>query len=219
MRTISLALYAEGATDYRFLSIIIQRTVENILLQHDHPDIGVLEPTPLKNIKGNSIGDKIFLAAKAAYGVHILFIHLDADSRTWERAKEERFDPGIERIKSSSLEKLCRDLVPVIPVKNTEAWLLCDYEAFCEAVGINVPMHEINWPKRPKMVESISDPKCKFNEILKTAYSIRKRTYETGEFYEILSRLININKLLLVPAFKKFYCELANTMKKIRIIK
>ena len=219
MRTISLALYAEGSTDYRFLPIVIQKTVENILFSNHCPNVAVVEPTLITRVEGHSGAEKIHYAAKDALGVHILFVHLDADTRTIERAKMERFFPGRDLVNSSK-EKLCRELVPIIPVKNIEAWLTCDYDAFCSAVGTHASAEELGLPSQPRLVESLPDPKHTFREALRIAHLSRRRRvkYEPGEYYEILAQTIQLDNLLRVPAFKIFYDELTEVLQRLRII-
>jgi len=219
MKTISLALFAEGPTDNRFLPIIIQRTVERILVANRCPDIGVLEPTPIPKVNGSTDMEKIFQAAKAAHGAHILFVHLDADSRTIEKAREERFNPGLTRIMESD-EKLCKDLVPIIPVKNLEAWLICDYAAFCRSVGIRASVEELGLPSLPRLVESLPDPKHTYREALRKAHLSRSRRsrYDPGEYYGLLAQNIDLDILLQVPSFSIFFEELTKTLRKLRLI-
>lgn len=219
MRTISLALYAEGTTDYRFLPVVIQNAVENILFSNNSPDIAVVEPTLITGIKERTEENKILAAAKAAQGVHILFIHMDGDTKTLTEIKEERFYPFEKSIKESS-GRLCRDLVPVIPIKNIEAWLTCDYEAFCQAVGTHATPEILGIPLNPRLVESLADPKHTFKEALRIAHSLRRKKsrYDPGEYYEILGRTIKLESLMRVPAFRAFYDEVANKLREMRII-
>ena len=64
------------------------------------------------------------------------------------------------------------------------------------------------------------DPKHTFKEALRIAHSLRKKRskYESGEYYELLARTLNIDTLLRVPAFSVFYTELTETLRRIRII-
>jgi hypothetical protein len=213
MKTLSLALYAEGTTDYRFLAIVIQSAVEKILFEHQCPDIAVVEPTLIMDVEGHTESDKIFSAAQNAQGAHLLFVHLDADTRTVERAKAERFYPGQNRVVSSN-DSVCKDLVPVVPVKNIEAWLVSDYEAFCKVVGTKASERELGLPSHPRLVESLPDPKRTFREALRIAHSMRRKrsNYHPGEYYELLARTIKMESLLKVPAFKIFYDELTEML-------
>lgn len=219
MKTLSLALYAEGTTDYRFLPIVIQGAVEKILFEHKCPDIAVVEPTLIMDIEGDNGANKILSAARNAQGAHILFVHLDADTRTVERAKVERFFPGRDLVESSS-GPICKDLVPIVPVKNIEAWLVCDYDAFCKVVGTKASADELGLPSNPRLAESLPDPKHTFREALRIAHSMRKKrsNYHPGEYYELLARIISLDSLLKVPAFKIFYDDLKENLKQQRLI-
>ncbi|KUO78285.1 MAG: hypothetical protein APF81_25390 [Desulfosporosinus sp. BRH_c37] len=50
-------------------------------------------------------------------------------------------------------------LIPVIPIKNIEAWFLCDVEAFQRIVGTRLNSETLGFVKRCHQVESIPDPK------------------------------------------------------------
>lgn len=52
MRTLTMALYAEGSTDYRFLTTLIQRTAEKILCSGRASDVSVLDPLPIEHMVG-----------------------------------------------------------------------------------------------------------------------------------------------------------------------
>src|SRR5207249_3578543 len=67
--------------------------------------------------------EAILQAARNASSCDILIIHCDADAPTSERALRERFHPGYELVKQTA-ERVCRSLVPIIPIRMTEAWML-----------------------------------------------------------------------------------------------
>ena len=91
MRTLTMALYAEGSTDYRFLTTLIQRITEKILCAGRASDVSVLDPFPIEHVEGATGAEKIFSAAKIAKGMDLLVVHLDADGRQLNIARKERF--------------------------------------------------------------------------------------------------------------------------------
>ncbi|MCI3918644.1 DUF4276 family protein [Paenibacillus sp. TRM 82003] len=220
MRNLTIALYAEGSTDYRFLPILIQRTAEKILCENHSPDVSVLEPLPIdKNISGETGADKILEAAKVASGVDLLIIHSDSDTRTLERARVERFEPGKKLVEENPAD-ICKCLLPIIPVKNIEAWLLADIDAFQRVVGTRLTEQQLNIPVHQHQVESVPDPKQVYRDAVRIALTERRKrgNINTGAYYEPLGRELNLGKLLLVPGFYAFYQEFLSFLAKLRYI-
>ena len=76
MNTLVSAFWGEGISDERFLPVLIQRTLEALMLQCAQGEWDVLEPLiihPNRNIEGfvNQVQD----LAHQAHGFHLLFIH------------------------------------------------------------------------------------------------------------------------------------------------
>ncbi|MEU6711901.1 hypothetical protein ABZ897_10540 [Nonomuraea sp. NPDC046802] len=75
---------------------------------------------------------------------HLIFLH--SDHR--ERAKADRHAG--------------RDVIPLIPVKETEAWLLADAQVWARVPGADVR----RLPAKSREVERISDPKAVLRTVL-----------------------------------------------------
>ena len=126
MNMLVMGLYVEGPTDDRFLPVIIQRTAEQILLQHDRAEIVVLEPIIMKKHPEIAHRDESILrTARDAYGFHALIVHAYADGSTRDEAIRNRFEPG-NRLIQACTEHICKNILPIIPVRMVEAWMLAD---------------------------------------------------------------------------------------------
>src|SRR5579872_4756377 len=98
MNMLVMGLHVEGPTDNRFLPVIIQRTAEQILFQHDRAEVIVLEPIVMKKYPDITHRDESILrAAHDASGFHVLIVHADADGPTRDEAFRNRFEPEIGR--------------------------------------------------------------------------------------------------------------------------
>lgn len=206
MRMLTTALYAEGTTDDRFLPIIIQRTAKEILLSNGSTDIDVVDPIPIDRniVKKGRLEDNLLGAAKYSKGVHILFIHQDADTSTTEACMENRINPAIELINNTE-DQVCNNIVPIIPIRSVEAWLISDAEALVKVVGSSTCLSKLNLPIRPQDVEKIQDPKSMYIEILKQLRVGRKRRrIDPGAYYTRLAMEINLDKLGLLSSFQIF---------------
>ena len=131
-----MALIAEGTTDYRFLKSLIQRTASRILQRHSMSSVDVSELQNIHSGTGLSRVERILHAAQTAYGYHLLLLHADSDARSRDNAWSERIEPGMTRAlnESKSGTNLCESMVPVIPVRMTESWMLADPETLIDVI-------------------------------------------------------------------------------------
>lgn len=220
MRTLTLALYAEGPTDERFLSIIIQRTAYQLLRQHKEVQVDVflkaLSPEP--DVKDR--GECILSVARKAHGFHALIVHADANAPTADGALQYRFESG-QKLVQENEKDTCRDLLPIIPIRMTEAWMMTDVEAFREVVGTDLRAEDLEFPARPHQVEAIQDPKHELNVALSQIFTRRRRRKKArlGQYYEPLARHIRLHRLGNVPAFQQFANDLTDVLENLHFIR
>lgn len=217
MTTLVTALYAEGSTDHRFLPLLIQRTAVQILSRRGRSIIDVLEPMQvMPATKAVRAEEKILAVARQVHGYHFLFIHADADAPTVEMALQQRVEPGLALIHKAQQqrERICADVVPIIPIQMTEAWMLADANALIEVIGIASPSR-LDFPK-PQQVEAIADPKEQLTQIVEAAFANRtrrvRRRYRIAEFYEPLGRTVNLSVLWQVPSYQRFVADLTQAL-------
>ncbi len=173
MQTLVLALLTEGPTDKRFLPGVIQRTVQYLVAERGCTVIDVQEPMPVDispQIQGQA--QRILEAARQTEGYHALIIHTDADHHSAERALNERFQPGLLLAQEAGIN---HHLVPLIPIRMTEAWLLADPESLCQVIGTRMTANDVGVPERPHQVESDPDPKATLQEVVRRATAQRGR--------------------------------------------
>ena len=217
MNSLVLALYAEGRTDERFLPVVIQRTLEQILAQRsrqvvDVPDPIVVDGSIDREYSGRA--ERILEAARCAHGYHALIVHADADHPTPERAMEERIRPGFDLVRQSA-EAVCRQLVPIVPVQMTEAWMLIDSRALREVIGTALDAHSLGLPQHARRVESDPDPKHTLNQVIQIALANRPRRhrrFDIGALYEPLARQISLAQLQAVPSYSRFVGDMTDLL-------
>ena len=221
MLRLALALYAEGDTDHQFLPTIIQRTSRRICERHGLRNVDVLSIASIMVRKaGLKQHERILLAARAADKSHALIIHADADDHTPEKALRERFQPGYERVQQLNAN-VCKNLLPIVPVRMTEAWMLADPDALQEVIKIDIKPYELGLPKKAKQVESYADPKQTLRQVVQKAYSHktrRQRHISIEYLYEALAREISLDRLADVPAYQRFVGELTAALRTLNFI-
>src|SRR5947209_9114478 len=113
MNALVLGLYAEGRTDERFLPILIQRTTQSILDQHDRMDIDAQPVLVIKkSLRCSSLEQCILQAAREAYDYDALVVHSDGDDRGYKQTLQERFYPESRRVQQAEGD-ICKNLIPV----------------------------------------------------------------------------------------------------------
>lgn len=223
--TLVMALYTEGATDERFLELIAQRTAESLLLEFGSTTAEIFPIQRMRPQQNGNHAQSILEVARMAHGYHLLLLHADADNDTPTRALEERILPGIDLVRQAAdkNERICERCVPIIPVYMTEAWLLVDGEAFCNAVGTSRKDDELGLPSRVTAAERVADPKARVEQAFQNAlagYPQRRRRHRhIGELYEPLGRTIRLERLEQLNAYQQFRNDLADALVDLNILR
>jgi hypothetical protein len=221
MLRLVLALYAEGETDGRFLPPIIQRTTLKVLRQFEIKAVEVSFRNLSRISTSTNRNECILEAARRAYECNILFVHSDADHPTRERAYLERFLPGYELVQRTQ-GTICKSLVPIIPVRMTEAWMLAaDHALFQEIIGTNMRPQELGLVNRARQVESIQDPKQALRQILQRAGSHSSRRHQNTDIHPLylaLGRRIDLDRLYNVPSYRRFVEDLTEALARLDFI-
>ena len=190
-RQISFAVVADGGTD-RALVPILRWAIHRL-----DPDVEILEPDFVK--RQGSMRD--FLD-KFRTGASLVFVHRDAESVPLKTRLTE-FD-GLGRA----------DVVPVVPVRMTEAWLLIDRAAIARAAGR--PDAVIRLPAIAAL-ERLADPKDQLERLLlEAAGSPTGRRYKQFRA-SLVERRVNVagltrdfSPLERLKAFQRFQRALAD---------
>jgi len=85
----------------------------------------------------------------------VLCFHADADDQTDENAFKERINLAFNTIKSDERD-LCKNLVAIVPIQMTEAWMLADKELLKKQLSTDKSDSELAIDKHP---ESFSNPR------------------------------------------------------------
>ena len=223
MWELEIALYAEGPTERDFLLPVIQRTLKLLIDKQGTGNVDVSRK--LKHINFDESGlkqhERIHKAARLAIDYDLLIIHCDSDSRTVEKAQEERYKPGYNLVQQAT-EELCKTLVPIIPIKMTEAWILAaDYALFKQVLDTKVDAHGLGLVSKVKQVEADPDPKQTLNQIVQKArahFSKRHRAIDFSEIHVAFGRDISLERLSHVPSYKQFVDDLTTALRSLQVV-
>ncbi|MGF1574849.1 MAG: hypothetical protein ACFCU9_02715 [Cyanophyceae cyanobacterium] len=161
MSEIRFTLLSEGSSDKVLLAILrwlLQQHFEKYEIQAEWADLSRL-PNPPKTLDA-----RIHMSLEL-YPCDVLFVHRDADNQGWEKRWKE-ISQAWELINKSG--ECSASLVPVIPIRMTEAWLLFDKGAIRRAASNPRGQVDLDMPTL-KTLEGIPNPKLTLQNLLKRA--------------------------------------------------
>ncbi|MFB2833149.1 DUF4276 family protein [Floridanema evergladense] len=201
---IIIAYATEGTTDMGFLKSVIKRTFEEVALEYLQ-ELEIVDPIHISKF-GGSIEEKALHYASQAVdnGATILCFHVDADDRNDETAFKYLIFPAFDAIKKEKTA-VCKNLVAIVPVQMTEAWMLADKELLKRQLGTKKNDEELGINKNP---EDFSDPKNIIESAIRIAREHltkrRRRKLTISELYQPIGQTIKLNKLDTLPSYQKF---------------
>ncbi|MGV8092309.1 MAG: hypothetical protein AB2L24_10645 [Mangrovibacterium sp.] len=217
---ITIGFITEGTSDVRFLQNIIHRTFQEVSFDC-FGEIEVFEPEVLYVNPDNFTGE-VFEAAKTAEdkGLLVLCVHADADFDSDTRVLANKITPAFNGV-LDSVERICKNLVAIIPVQMTEAWMLASKDLFKEEIGTNKSDHELGIDRFP---ESYADPKAAINNAIRTAFADmrrrqRSRQLAIRDLYQPMGQKTDIEDLERLPSFRKFKLAVIEAFRKLQYIK
>ncbi len=206
MSQIIIGYTTEGPTDDRFLSSVILRTFVEVGFEC-RQEVEVMEPIIyIEKSKGDSFFQQIVGSSNEAFskGVMAFCVHVDADSESDMIVVNTRINPLLSEIKFSN-EYLCKNIVPIIPVRMTESWMLADKKLLKEEIGTEMSDDELGINRAP---ENVADPKELISEAIRIArlaiVKRRRRDLTISELYQPIGQKISLDMLEKLSSYSKF---------------
>jgi hypothetical protein len=166
MDFLRFTLVGEGSSDANLLPIlkwaVREQGVE--VAQGVFAPVDLLPKRDLPPKKITPLAEKI-MAGLDLYECDLLFIHRDAD-RTDPLSKRAEIELAVNEVKK--LQAIRVPSVPVIPIRETEAWLLIEEKAIRMAANNPNGKNDLKLPTL-KRIEKCADPKKELQRVLRTA--------------------------------------------------
>lgn len=218
MQYLGLALYAEGPTDYYFLRPLLQRLCEDICTREANSTVEVSEVLGLGDQEQGDKrprGERIASSAQSARGAwKILFVHADG-SNDPKRARDEQVDPGLALVRQHMKDVAG---VGVVPIRETEAWIIADGDALRSAFGTGLSDEMLGLPTG-QAVEGIRDPKKTLHAtFVATHPSSRRLRHGISPYLNTLGEQVSLTSLRKVPSFCSLENELRNVLREFGVI-
>ena len=156
---------ADGPSDLplgeHLSSLCVERGVELVLTS--------IDPHRVPST-GRSVEDRLRFLLKEGDGFDIAFVHRDAESAPPDNRRAEI-------AAGASAAGVEAPIVPIVPVRMTEAWLLLDEMEIRTVAGKPRSTTQLNLPHH-REVERLSDPKARLADVLLAASCTQGRRRE-----------------------------------------
>jgi hypothetical protein len=194
MRYLTSGLVAEGRTDDRFLPPLLSRALEELCADEFDESVEVSEVQVLRS-RGGPLGvDGIVELVDGQRDSFVLvFVHRDQGANV-DRVRSEWTEPLRTR-----WDDRAGRLVMVVPVRETEAWMLADGDALRAVLRVRWPDSQLGVPAPPRRVEEIADPK----QVLHRLEARISRSFDA--YLDRLGEEMSIEALRKVPAFWQWW--------------
>lgn len=207
MIQLAIGLNAEGVTDYRFVKDIIYRTFEHIIAYECETDIEILDVFNISVNKTTFVETALLASTKGMQerSISVLCIHADADADSIDTVMKNKFLPLFERLIAKSDKECCKIIIPVIPVKMIESWMMADKDLLKRNIDARqMSDGELGLDKKP---EAYNDPKEAINKAITVASQNqrkRMRKLNIGSLYEEMGVQISLEALKQLPSYLTF---------------
>jgi hypothetical protein len=171
-KPIRWTLWTDGTSDAAMLQPILEWCLQEHWPQIEFQSF-YLDPGRLPPFGDKTITEKIELAV-TEFPCEILFYHRDAET--------QKASDRVAEIQNAC-QTLTQQLIAVVPVRMTEAWLLIDAEAIREAAGNRAGKMNLALPPLSR-IESISDPKDLLHSLLREASGLSGRKLKKFSAYQ-----------------------------------
>lgn len=220
-RQIFIGLLAEGTTDQRFLEGIIQRTFTNLTFDCQK-DIDIESVVNLSKDKQQNFVEAVLQAAKKGwdeFGITILCVHVDADSSTAVAVYQNKIQKAIATLAQQNENEYCKILVAIVPIQETEAWMLADSELLREQINTKKTANELGIHRSP---ETIANPKEVIEHAIKIAQQDkskrRRRSLTIAELYLPLGQSVALEKLDQLPSYQDFKENIRTAFRQLNLL-
>jgi hypothetical protein len=219
MKYLQPALYAEGPTDEYFLSALLERLCNEICTERGTEIVEVSPVLSLAHpraINEQPRHERILACVReAAAAWNLLFIHADGGGDE-DAAYEERVRPAMNRVMQMFPN---HRVVAVIPLRETEAWGICDGDALRDVFGTTLSDKDLGVPHRPQLAESVPDPKRLLQDTFsRTHPTVRRLRRGVSPLLGALGQRVSLEKLRRLSAFQRLEDNLTRVLREQRFI-
>jgi hypothetical protein len=212
-------LFTEGTTDIRFLSSVVERTLEDVAFDCTGDIETKLEIITIDK-KGLGFTQQVLNASKSShdrFGALLLFVHTDSDDVNDDIIFNSKIIPANEALLLKDEVEYCKRMVAIVPIRMTESWMIADKELLKSEIGIEKTDAELGIHLNPELV---NNPKNLIENIIRISKEDetkrkRNRGLEISDLYQIIGQKIELSELTKLPSYLKFKNSLIDKLKEL----
>ncbi|MFL6117897.1 MAG: DUF4276 family protein [Catenulispora sp.] len=206
-RFLSALLVCEGPSDEWFLPALLGRAIER-LCDGCRFEVQVAVEVVVADHQRPAT---ITAALEQIPRFDVLLYHHDG-------APSASADAKVDEVRRAVIAVRSEPLVAVVPVRETEAWLLADISALAKAVGMPLTTVTEMTARRARDVETIIDPKKALNSLAASAAGRRvsgdRLRADRPDLYAAVAANLDLDRLRQVPSFQRWWDEMAQVLEK-----
>ncbi len=221
MQQIFIGLMTEGTTDWRFLENIVIRTFTEVSLECKNM-IDVNNIFLIKDLEEQKFVDKVLEASKKGYqefGITVLCVQADADKKTLNETYKYKIEPAKKALKEQDKEEYCKILVAIVPIQETESWMLADKELLKNQIGTTKRDTELGIHRN---AEQTANPKEIIQEAIriarKDATKRRRKELTISELYQPIGEAIDLEQLESFESYQDFKNNVREAYKELGLL-
>jgi len=216
---LTIAYTTEGSTDQRFLKSIIAKVFEEVAFGCQD-SIDVFDPVFIRlPKKADFIRDLVEVSVEAyKIGSNVLCVQVDADGKSDQQVTQFKLNPAFTAIERQHDNVSCKNLVAIIPIQMTEAWMLADKDLLKFEIGTDLSDTDLGISRPPEL---IADPKRNIENALSIAQAHlpkRRNKILIEDLYQPIGQKVAIEKLLMLSSFNKFKLSVEEALRKLNYL-
>jgi hypothetical protein len=149
----------------------------------------------------------------------ILCVQADADRKTLKETYQHKINPCQVELEKQNDHSHCKILVAIVPIQETEAWMLADKELLKEEIGTNKTDNELGIHRNP---ETIANPK----EVIEKAIQIarknvtrkRRKDLTIADLYSAIGPKIELEKLESLSSYQDFKRNVREVFRRLNLL-
>jgi len=211
-------LFSEGPTDRRFLPRIVYRTLLDIVQAEAAMTVELQEIVISYNEKINA--KRADIICRDRESVDLFVIHADA-SRSLVDQIQARFVGQVRALARDGCAMPESRIVPLIPVREMEAWMLADPDAVARVFGFSAWPDRIALSWQPERAEVVEDPKRALNDAVRALFGGRKGRRAPGPegLFDQIAEEIDLRRLARLASYQRFEADLRSGLTAIGILR
>lgn len=221
MQQLIIGVITEGTTDWRFLENIIRRTFYEISYECKQiPDIYDIHF--IESLEQKSFVNKVLEASKKGhyeFGITILCVQADADKTTLKNTYQYKINPAKEALKQQNEIEYCKIMVAIVPIQETESWMLADTELLKRQIGTTKTDTELGIHRT---TEQTAKPKEVIQEAIRIARKDiakhRRNDLTISELYQSIGEAIDLEKLESFESYQDFKSNVREAYKELGLL-